>query len=378
MIRIDTSALKAALNTLKSYVTTKGTLSAILSSVLVEYSDSQGLRISATDLSQSACLDVECIADAPLGELAFCVEHKTLSSLINRLKGERVTLHYDSDALSIRCGRVAVELPTLNAQEFPELPQTDAVMSPLLIAPLLTALEAVSPFASTDEARPNLNSVLVEGREHGVARLVATDGYTIAVVDVDCGVDQPFRERLVPRDAVGALIKALKSAQRDGASSVEVLIGEGMIHLKSGLLRSSIRLLAEQYVPYEGVIPTEYKSVAVLDVRELADEVSTVASLDSDSLGRVRFTAEGDQLLIESDAEKGRVASAVTIEPVSGELPSLALSSTYAARALKSASMISERAELGANVSTSPIVLTPTSLGDKVVSARFVVVPLRS
>ena len=58
MIHIDTSALKAALNTLKPYVTTKGTLSAILSSVLVEYSDSQGLRISATDLSQSACLDV--------------------------------------------------------------------------------------------------------------------------------------------------------------------------------------------------------------------------------------------------------------------------------------------------------------------------------
>ena len=81
---------------------------------------------------------------------------------------------------------------------------------------------------------------------------------------------------------------------------------------------------------------------------------------------------------IESDAEKGRVTSAVTIEPVSGELPSLALSSTYAARALKSASMISERAELAANVSTSPIVLTPTSLADKVVSARFVVVPMRS
>jgi DNA polymerase III sliding clamp (beta) subunit (PCNA family) len=88
MIHIDTSALKAALNTLKSYVTNKGTLSAILSSVLVEYSDSQGLRISATDLSQSACLDVECVADAPLGEIAFCVEHKTLSSLIGRSKAQ--------------------------------------------------------------------------------------------------------------------------------------------------------------------------------------------------------------------------------------------------------------------------------------------------
>lgn len=378
MIHIDTSALKAALNTLKSYVTTKGTLSAILSSVLVEYSDSQGLRISATDLSQSACLDVECIADAPLGEIAFCVEHKTLTSLINRLKGERVTLHYDSDALAIRCGRVAVELPTLNAQDFPQLPETDATMSPLLIAPLLTALEAVSPFASTDEARPNLNSVLVEGREHGIARLVATDGYTIAVVDVDCGVDQTFSERLVPRDAVGALIKALKSAQRDGASSVEVLIGEGMIHIKSGSLRSSIRLLAEPYVPYEGVIPTEHRSIVTLDVRDLIGELDTVASLDADPLGRVRLHGEGDLLHIESAGDKGRVASAVTIEELEGALPSLALSSGYVARALKSASMISERAELAANVSTSPIVLTPTASADKVKGARFVVVPLRS
>jgi DNA polymerase III sliding clamp (beta) subunit (PCNA family) len=115
-----------------------------------------------------------------------------------------------------------------------------------------------------------------------------------------------------------------------------------------------------------------------LNVRELADEVSTVASLDTDSLGRVRLSAEGDQLLIESAGDKGRVASAVTIEELEGALPSLALSSTYAARALKSASMISERAELGANVSTSPIVLTPTALADKVVSARFVVVPMRS
>ena len=374
MIHIDTSALKSALNTLKPYVTTKGTLSAILSSVLVEYSDSQGLRLSATDLSQSACLDVECDADAPLGELAFCVEHKTLSSLINRLKGDRVTLHYDSDALAIRCGRVSVELPTINAQEYPQLPETDDTMSPLLIAPLLTALEAVSPFASTDEARPNLNSVLIEGREHGVARLVATDGYTIAVVDVDCGVDQPFTERLVPRDAVGALIKALKSAQRDGASSVGVLIGEGMIHLKSGSLRSSIRLLAETYVPYEGVIPTEHGSVAVIDVRELADEVSTVSSLDTDSLGRVRLSAEGDQLLIESEADKGRISSAVTIEATQAQLPPLALSSTYLARALKSASMISERAEVAATTSTSPIVLIPTGVS----GARFVVVPLRN
>jgi len=378
MIHIDTAALKTALNTLKPYVTTKGTLSAILSSVLVEYSDSLGLRLSATDLSQSARLDVECDADAPLGEIAFCVEHKTLSALVGRLKGDRVTLHYDSDALAIRCGRVSVELPTLNAQEYPELPQTDATMSPLLIAPLLTALEAVSPFASTDEARPNLNSVLVEGRSEGVARLVATDGYTIAVVDVDCGVDQPFSERLIPRDAVGALIKALKSAQRDGASSVGVLIGEGMIHLKSGVLRSSVRLLAEQYVPYEGVIPTEHRSVAALDVRELADEVSTVSSLDSDSLGRVRLSAEGDQLLIESDAEKGRVASAVTIEATQGELPSLALSSVYLARALKSVSLIGERAKLSANEPTTPIVLTPTTLAYKVQGARFVVVPLRS
>ena len=116
----------------------------------------------------------------------------------------------------------------------------------------------------------------------------------------------------------------------------------------------------------------------MINVHELADEVSTVASLDTDSLGRVRFTAEGDQLLIESAVEKGRVTSAVTIEPVSGELPSLALSSGYVARALKSASMISERAELAANVSTSPIVLTPTALAYKVASARFVVVPMRS
>ena len=60
MIHIDTSALKAALNTLKSYVTTKGTLSAILSSGSVAViNDSHELAdevSTVSSLDRATCL----------------------------------------------------------------------------------------------------------------------------------------------------------------------------------------------------------------------------------------------------------------------------------------------------------------------------------
>lgn len=140
---------------------------------------------------------------------------------------------------------------------------------------MLALLCAAEAFVCKDTTRFHLGGVLLErvpsGGEYAMLRAVATDGHTLARVDVPtidfaaCGAAATVPDSvLLDGETVHALIRALKCPKRERDTPVTLEIEHTGGKLPSvtctiGATRVACTLIDAQYPPYEQVIPKSVK-----------------------------------------------------------------------------------------------------------------------
>jgi DNA polymerase-3 subunit beta len=237
----------------------------VLNNILIA-TDEGRLRLSATNLE----LGITCWIGAEIEEEgSVTIPARIFSDLVNALPGDKVNLSLTArtQTLNIHCGASNFDIKGIDAQEFPPMPSPDLSTGvELNIADFKEMIHQVSFAASSEEARPVLQGVLMEINGNEIS-LAATDGFRISVrtAEFSTSQDNPVKV-IIPARSLSELARIAT----DGNEIVTMIVppdrGQAIFHMKNAELVT--QLIEGNFPDYRAIIPRSFKTRTVISTNE--------------------------------------------------------------------------------------------------------------
>lgn len=287
-------------------------------------------------------------------EGAITLPARFLKDVISKLPVGDVRLKQKGLTVEITQGKSKFKVSGLDVDEFPDLPEIDA--SPISIdAESLTDLIEATLYAnSADETKQILTgtriTILPDKIEAG-----ATDGHRLAVrtVAVESSVADEFGVT-VPARALAELKTLLGKADTE---TVEVFADDTQIKfaLQGALITS--RLLEGQYPRYQQLIPRQFTTEIIADVKSLLGAIQRCALVAEykNRIVEIKVDAK-DQLMVFSVDAGDYAAREEVPAQISGDGLNFACNIRYLLDALQ---VGSSECVISLNSPTAPLVIKP-------------------
>ena len=278
----------------------------LLSCVLLE-ADKAGLRVTGTDLDVTTSAFVPCSVKTQ-GKAAVSARH--FHEVVRKMSRGSLSLSLSDHQCEVRYGEGKgwSKFPTQDAADFPRIPELKAEAAIKLEGEALSRLVARTGYAaSTEETRPQLNGVLLQGVDQQVS-FVATDGHRLAKATRKGAFTGLSKEGvIIPSRA----LQAISRSAEDATSPVEIEIAGGKnqagFSAQVGEYRVQVmtRLLEGPYPNYEQVIPKSNPKELKCRRSDLMEAVDIVASHADNVTRQVRFSLRKGRLGVSSATELG-------------------------------------------------------------------------
>ena len=256
----------------------------ILGTVLMETGRS-GVTVTGTDCDETLSIDMPA-EPADMGK-GVCIGAKDLKTCLLKRKAASVLSIAASSTLykrGVEIISVSVSVDGANFK-FGGLPQSDFPRNMQIVDgntvafPTETLVDAFSdmvPFMSKEETRFYLNGLYLAKTEAGLVRTVATDGHKLG--KHDSAEAWPFEVDgvIVPRLAVGTILRVLKKQ----SSTVSLSVTKDAVVIAGDDFRFQTKTIDGTFLDYERVIP-EYNSAnpnIVLRAGEIRDAMTIVTT----------------------------------------------------------------------------------------------------
>jgi DNA polymerase-3 subunit beta len=278
----------------------------LLSCVLLE-AEKSGARVTGTDLDVTTSVQIPAAVKSP-GKVAVPARH--FHEVVRKMPKGQLALSVNGNQCEVRYGdgKGWSRFPIQDAAEFPRIPELKAEGAVTLEGDALSRLIARSAYAaSTDEVRPQLNGVLVQGHDRQIL-FVATDSHRLARV----GRRGAFAG--LSKDGVIIPSRALQAVNRtaeEATSPVTIEIAGGKnqavfaAHVGEYRVQIFTRLLEGPYPNYEQVIPRDNPRSLQVRRQDLMEAVDIVASHADNITRQVRFSLRAGKLGVSSATELG-------------------------------------------------------------------------
>jgi DNA polymerase-3 subunit beta len=278
----------------------------ILSGVLLRAENGR-LHLAATDMELSLRSSLEAQVE---GEGAVVVPGRLLVDLVRLLPAEDVTIEHRAEegVVHLTCGPSTSSLHTYSAEDFPRLPDLDAVGTFTVDREaLLETISRVARSASRDESRPVLTGILVRF-EGGRLVMVATDSYRMSVKETALQGDSPELEAIIPARALSELARIAQSGD-----SLELGVHENQVVFAADDVWLTTRRIDGQFPNYRQLLPDSFEHEVTLPRSELLDAVRRVAVMaQRNSPLRMRF-AEGELTLLAQTQDVGEARESLPV-----------------------------------------------------------------
>lgn len=304
--------LSKALSAVSKVVSTRPQIP-VLSNVLIE-AKKEGVVLSATDLEVGMRIEV---AAKVIEEGVVTAPARMLFELVTNISAGKVEVALVKESLVIQAGGLKSKLQTIGAEEFPRLPDLVGREGIKFAATSFSERVGQVAFASAKDAlRPVLTGILLE-TEEGEVRLVATDGFRLALAKLT-GEGKVERARfLVPSRAI---VEAARLFTEGEVRLVE--LSQNQVALVSEGTAIVSQLLEGNYPEYQKIVPMEFETEVTISREELLSAVKTVYIFARDNSNMVRVTVGESGLVLRSEApERGeaRVEVSATVSGGEGE-----------------------------------------------------------
>jgi len=319
-LSIERSSLLGGLGLVQGIVERRTTVP-ILGHVLVEPNGS-ALSLSATDLEVGIRTQVACSGK----EKSLTLNARKLFEIVREAEGDEVALTtLDNDWIELKCGRAKFKMMGLDPRSFPAMPsqslgkeaaggskkqlKTELVISADVLAGMIDkTLFAVSP----DEARYNLSGVFVESSAPGSARMVATDGHRLAMIEREVPGFRMEGGAIIPRKGLAELRKILDLG---GDAEVRLSLEGQLAYLKRGTTEVSMRLVEGEFPDYRGVIPKQSKYKIAVARDALLAAIKRAAIFSSERYHGVKFALSSGLLTVSSTSpETGEASESLDVD----------------------------------------------------------------
>jgi DNA polymerase-3 subunit beta len=246
------------------------------------------LHLAATDMEVSLRATLDANVD---GEGTVVVPGRLLLDIARSLPDGDVTIEHrpEEAVVVVSAGSATYRLHTYSSEDFPRLPDLDAVpLHSIDREALAETVARVGRSASRDESRPVLTGILVRFEPSKLV-MAATDSYRLAVKETPVDATLPELEAIIPA-------RALQELARIASSSDDVQLGMHDNHAVFGAdgVWLTTRRIDGQFPNYRQLLPEQFEHEVVLprdDVLEVVRRVSLMAQRNSPL--RLRF-ADGE------------------------------------------------------------------------------------
>jgi DNA polymerase-3 subunit beta len=269
----------------------------ILSGILLEASGGE-LRVAATDME----LSLRATLPAQLeGDGAIVLPGKTLADIARLLPSDEVVIEHKptESVVHITSGSASYMLNTYNPEDFPRLPELDAVSTfSVDREPLLETIGRVARAASRDESRPVLTGILVQFAG-GKIVMAATDSYRLAVKETPTETATEL-EAIVPARALQELARIATSGDE-----VEVGVHENQVIFSTSGVWLTTRRIDGQFPNYRQLLPEAFEHELTLPRTELLDMVRRASVMIQRATPLQMRFADGEVTVIARTHEVG-------------------------------------------------------------------------
>ena len=279
----------------------------ILSGVLLR-AEAGRLHLAATDmeLSLRSSLDAQVEGDG-----AVVVPGRLLVELVRLLPESEVTIEHrlDESVVRITSGPSTSTLHTYAAEDFPRLPDLDAVGTFTVDREsLLDTVSRVARSASRDESRPVLTGILVRF-EAGKIVMAATDSYRLSVKETELSGEVPELEAIIPARALAELARIAQSGD-----TVELGVHENQVVFAADDVWLTTRRIDGQFPNYKQLLPEAFEHELTLPRNELLDVVRRVGVMvQRTSPIQLRF-AEGELTVFARTQDVGEAKESMPVQ----------------------------------------------------------------
>jgi DNA polymerase-3 subunit beta len=298
--RIEKKDFLRPLTILQAIVERRSSIPA-LSNVLLELNQ-HSLRLTTTDLETTIIADIPCSVKAT-GKL--CVSARKLYEIIRELPEAEISVQgMDNYWAKITCKSAVFNLSGIEPMEFPNLPSySEKDLFTITSLDLKEMIEKVIFAASTEESRYHLNGVFFEcvSVQGGtVARMVATDGHRLALMDRE-GPEFSKMEMgaIVPKRGLNEVRKIV--GEFPGQLSLSV--SQNIFVLKLSPFVIVIRLIDGEFPDYRQVIPEGNDKLAKLQTKEFASCLRRVSTISTDRVEGIKFTLKSGVIELYSSSQ---------------------------------------------------------------------------
>ncbi len=280
----------------------------ITSNVLIAM-DHGRIKLAATNLD----IALSCWIGGQIEEEgAITVPARLLTDFVNSLPPEKIelTLAPRSRQVKVVCARNEATIGGMDADDFPPIPAVEDGGT-LEIDPktLREAITQVVFSAATDDSRPVLTGVdlAVEGERLTFA---AADGFRLAVRHLQLKKKAAERQEvIVPARALSELNRLLQDQEDPVKMTFNANRTQVLFQLKDVELVA--QLIQGTFPDYSRLIPKEWGSRAVVEVRDFLQETKIASIFARDGSGIVRITFQAGE-----DGMPGRMTIAARAEEI--------------------------------------------------------------
>lgn len=261
----------------------------ITSNVLISTEHGR-IKLAATNLD----IALSCWIGGQIEEEgAITVPSKLITDFVNSLPAEKIslTLSPRSKQVKLVCARNEATIGGMDADDFPPIPSVEGDTLEIDAKMLREAITQVVFSAATDDSRPVLTGVdiVVEGDQ---LTLAAADGFRLAVRTLKLKKKVAERQEvIVPSRALAELNRLLQDQEDPvqvtfNANKTQVLFKLKDVELVAQLIQGT-------FPDYSRLIPKEWTSRAVVEVRDFLQETKIASIFARDGSGIVRITFQG-------------------------------------------------------------------------------------
>ena len=270
----------------------------ILSGILLEARAGE-LRLAATDMELSLRASLTAQIE---GDGSIVLPGKTLVDIARLLPGDEVTIEHKpaESVVHVTAGTASYTLNTYNPEDFPRLPELEAVSTfSVERESLLETIQRVARAASRDESRPVLTGVLVQFGG-GKLTMAATDSYRLAVKETTFSGTVPDLEAIVPGRALQELARVAGSGDE-----VEIGVQENQVLFSTDGVWLTTRRIDGQFPNYRQLLPESFEHELTLPRVELLEVIRRASVMIQRATPlQLRF-AEGELTVIARTHEVG-------------------------------------------------------------------------
>lgn len=267
---------------------------------------------SLTLLSNDMEMGIESKINAEVKEGGQTVLNaKMFSSIIKNLPEETVNIYVDEKNIcTIKSGNAKFEIMGLNPSDFPELPTINPDYSVKISNKSLKEMIGKTIFcASSSDNRPILKGCLME-IEKNTIKMVATDGFKLAIRKYDLDKNYESRKFVVPSKTLGEINKIIKD---DGDVEINCTSKNAVFLFDN--YKIVTRLIEGDYIKYQSAIYDEGDIELICPLYQLFDSVyraSLIITGDSTD-APVKFKICNDLINVSCETVVGKVDDNINI-----------------------------------------------------------------